>query len=429
MLVSGWGNYPKEEAKIIKPNSKINIKNYLNENLIARGMGRSYGDSANSKIILSTTEIDNFLNFDKTKGIINVEAGITLREILKIIVPSGWFLPVTPGTSFVTIGGAIASDIHGKNHHHSGTFCEYLNFITVLAGDNRIIKCSKNENSDLFYATCGGMGLTGIIIDAEIRLKKISSSLMNETKIKTNSLEETIENLEDHNSSSYNVAWIDLLTSKKSLGRGIISLGEHVEKKKLKLDFKKSLNIPFYAPSNIISKNIIKSFNIIHFLRSNNQKENVSLLSYFYPLDMLTNWNRLYGKNGFIQYQFYIPSENCLENLKYIIHKIHSSETYVCLGVLKKFGKANNNLLSFPSEGYTLALDFKMSKNTLNFVKELDQIILDMSGRIYLSKDATMNEKTFKKMYKNWNDFQKIRTKYHAIGKFTSSQSVRIGLE
>lgn len=429
MLVSGWGNYPKLEAKVIKVKSVKEIRENLNDKLIARGKGRSYGDSANAKIIIETNKISRIISFNDEIGLIKVESGATIRNILKLIVPSGWFFPVTSGTSRVTIGGAISSDIHGKNHHNSGTITQYLIEMNILIGNGQIINCSEKKNSDLFYATCGGMGLTGIIISAVIKLKKINSYIINERQIKTKTIDETFNKLEEFNNSSYSVAWIDLLTNKKYLGRGIVSLGEHSKENNLNFKLKKTINIPYYTPSVFISKNIIKTFNFFYYSKPSIKNKSISLEKYFYPLDTIDNWNRIYGKNGFIQYQFQLPLLDCLKNLKLIINKIYESKAYVTLGVLKKFGKANKNLLSFPDEGFTLALDFKMSKHTLHLVRELDEIILSMSGRVYLTKDATLTESTFKKMYKNWYEFENIRSKYFAIGKFESSQSIRLGLK
>ncbi len=429
MLISGWGNYPKLEAKVITAESIKDIKENLDNRLIARGMGRSYGDSANAKVVIGTNKINKIINFDDEIGLITVESGATIRNILELIVPSGWFFPVTSGTSRVTIGGAISSDIHGKNHHNAGTITEYLIEMNILIGNGQIINCSKEKNVDLFYATCGGMGLTGIITSAVIKLKKIKSYIINERQIKTKTIDETFNKLEEFNNSSYSVAWIDLLTNKKYLGRGIVSLGEHSEEKNLNFKLKKTINIPYYTPSVFISKNIIKAFNFFYYNKPLIEYKNISLEKYFYPLDTIDNWNRIYGKNGFVQYQFQLPLLDCLKNLKLIINKIYESKAYVTLGVLKKFGKANKNLLSFPDEGFTLALDFKMSKNTLHLIRELDEIILSMSGRVYLTKDATLTESTFKKMYKNWSEFENIRSKYFAIGKFESSQSIRLGLK
>ena len=429
MLISGWGNYPKLESKVIKAKSVDDIRKNLSNQSIARGMGRSYGDSANAKVIIQTNNISKIINFDDENGLLTVESGATIKNVLKMIIPNGWFLPVTSGTSNITIGGAISSDIHGKNHHNAGTISQYLIEMNIMIGNGQIINCSKEKNSDLFYATCGGMGLTGVIISSAIKLKKIKSCMINEKKIKTNSIDETFYKLEEFNNCSYSVAWIDLLTNQKCLGRGIVSLGEHSEENNLNFKFKKTLNIPFNSPSFLISRNLINVFNLFYYNKSSSETKSVSLEKYFYPLDTIENWNRIYGKNGFIQYQFQLPLIDCLKNLKLIINKIYDSKAYVTLGVLKKFGKANKNLLSFPDEGYTLALDFKMSKNTLHLVKELDEMVLSMSGRIYLTKDATLTEDTFKKMYKNWFEFENIRSKYFAIGKFASSQSIRLGLK
>jgi decaprenylphospho-beta-D-ribofuranose 2-oxidase len=429
--ISGWGNYPKVEAQVLRPSSVSSLEAIIKQerSLIVRGMGRSYGDSANASKVLQTSYCNHFIEFDNKTGILTAEAGITLREILKVIVHSGWFLPVTPGTSFVTLGGAIASDVHGKNHHIAGTFGQHVKSINMVLGTGEVITASQVENADLFHATCGGMGLTGVIISSTIQLTPIQSSLIIQKTIKANCIEAACEAFEDNTSTTYSVAWIDCLAKGKNLGRSVLNLGEHAESGGLEIDFKNPVSIPFDTPSILLNNLTMKTFNRAYWHKAtDNQTQMLPLLPYFYPLDRIGNWNRLYGKSGFLQFQFVIPKNDGVANMRALLSKIVESGEGSFLAVLKQFGKANDNLLSFPTEGYTLALDFKLTASTITTLHELEEQIIGMGGRIYLAKDAVMQEKTFKSTFQNWEVFESVREKYGAIGKFSSTQSIRLGL-
>ncbi len=430
-IISGWGAYPKHKAQILRPESIFECKAHLQKYhpLIARGMGRSYGDSANSNIVLQTTYCDHFIALDTTKGILTAEAGITLREILKIIVRHGWFLAVTPGTSFVSLGGAIASDVHGKNHHTAGTFAEHVISITILLGTGEVVTTSATELPDLFHASCGGMGLTGVILSATIQLTNIQSAFITQKTIKAGSLEEVYEAFDENSSATYSVAWIDCLATGPRLGRSALMIGEHFDQGGLDLAFKDPITVPTYTPSALLNRMTMRASNIVYWSKlTHNKTQTKSLLQYFYPLDGLGGWNKLYGKNGFVQYQFVLPKADGISNMRKILSKISQSSTASFLAVLKKFGPANNNLLSFPMDGHTLALDFKMSHSIIKLLHNLDDMVSDMGGRVYLSKDGVMREASFKITYQKWHEFETVRDKYGAIGKFSSTQSKRLGL-
>ena len=433
MKIYGWGKYPAIDAKVLLPQTHNDCAKYLksNEIVLPRGMGRSYGDSANSSTVIQSTYLDHFIEFDETTGILACEAGVSIREILQLIVPKGWFVPVTPGSSFVTIGGAIASDVHGKNHHLSGTFSEHLLSFDLMLGSGEVISVTKDNYPDLFRATCGGMGLTGIILSASFQLKPIQSSQIIQSTIKTNSLEEVCEQFEENHASTYSVAWIDCLAKGKQLGRSLLMLGEHSQGGTLELGKKKSQNLPIDMPQSLLNHYSIKAFNALYFNRvfSKTKTETISFEPYFYPLDAIGNWNRLYGKAGFVQYQFVLPKAVGMKGLRQILEVIVKSGKGSFLAVLKAFGRANENYLSFPIEGYTLALDFKMSEGTVQLIKQLDSMVVEMGGRIYLTKDALMTEASFKRTYSQWEQFEEVRAKYGAIGKFASSQSKRLGLQ
>ena len=430
-IIGGWGNYPQQGAQLVTPPSSasLNAEVKLEGSLIARGVGRSYGDSANAPKVLQTSYCDHFLEFDEKTGRLTAEAGITLREILKVIVCRGWFLPVTPGTSYVTLGGAIASDVHGKNHHIAGTFGQHVKSMSMVLGTGEVVTTSEDENPDLFHATCGGMGLTGIIISATLQLLPVRSSLINHKTIKADCIEAVCEAFKDNITATYSVAWIDCLAKGKSLGRSVLMVGEHAEKGGLELDIKDPVSVPFNTPSALLNSVTMKTFNATYWHKTkHNRTQTVPLMPYFYPLDAVGAWNKFYGKAGFLQFQCVIPKQDGITNMHRLLTEVAESGEGSFLAVFKQFGKANNNLLSFPTEGYTLALDFKLTASAITTLHRLEDIVVGMGGRLYLTKDAVMQESTFKATYQKWEAFELVREKYGAIGKFSSAQSKRLGL-
>ena len=432
MKLTSWGRYPVIESTIITPQNINEVSANLEPSglFISRGLGRSYGDSALASQVLSTLLLSHFIAFDDDTGTLTCEAGVSLADILTTFVPKGWFLPVTPGTKFVTIGGAIASDVHGKNHHIDGSFSNHVRSFQIVLADGSCVECSRTSNSELFHATCGGMGLTGVIVSATIGLKKIQSAFINETTHKAKNLEEVFSLFEEHQASTYSVAWIDCLASGENLGRSLLMLGEHAEEGGLILNNAKKLSVPFIMPAMLLNQYSIKAFNALYY---NKQQERLSQRSvhydkYFYPLDGLNHWNRLYGKNGFTQYQFVLPKAAGLEGMTKILKEISTSKRGSFLSVLKAFGPANENYLSFPMEGYTLALDFKIESGLFELLDRLDGIVLECGGRIYLAKDVRMSEATFKQSYTKWPDFATIRARYGADKRFHSLQSKRLGI-
>ncbi len=430
--LSGWGNYPIVEAKSYCPQNILDVSACLLRDgaLIPRGLGRSYGDSSLAPQILSTLSLNHFMAFDETTGVLTCEAGVSLADILTTFVPKGWFLPVTPGTKFVTVGGAIASDVHGKNHHVDGSFSDHVHSFQIVIADGSNIECSRMLHPELFHATCGGMGLTGVVVSATIVLKRIQSAYIEETVIKAKNLEEVFHLFEEHQTSTYSVAWIDCLSSGESLGRSLLMLGEHAKEGDLTSGTKKKLTIPCNMPSLLLNQYSIYAFNALYYGK---QREKISERlvhydSYFYPLDSLNHWNRLYGKNGFTQYQFVLPKSAGLEGMTAILKEISASKRGSFLSVLKAFGPGNENYLSFPMEGYTLALDFKIAPGLFELLDKLDNIVLHYGGRIYLTKDVRMSEVIFKQSYTKWSDFAKIRTQYGADKQFHSLQSSRLGI-
>ncbi|TIH10601.1 FAD-binding oxidoreductase [Pseudomonas leptonychotis] len=433
MLTHGWGRYPRHAAQLMQPQSVRDAIQQLGEHgaLLGRGMGRSYGDSALADKLISTRQLNRLYSFDEQSGLLACAAGISLGELLDVFVPRGWFLPITPGTKFVSIGGAIASDVHGKNHHVHGCFSECVDSIELLLGDGSQVTCSRSERPELFHASCGGMGLTGLIVAATLRLLPIESAYIKQTTYKAANLEAVLQLFEAHAAATYSVAWIDCLASGAALGRSLLMLGEHARDGQLVLPGKPRLSVPLDMPSFLLNRFSVHAFNELYYqrIRRHESKQRVSYESFFYPLDGIQQWNRLYGKQGFVQYQFVIPKAAGLEGMRAILERISASHRGSFLAVLKAFGAANDNLLSFPMDGYTLALDFKLEAGLLTLLEELDRMVLDYGGRLYLAKDARMSEATFKQSQPNWQHFQEVRAQYGALGKFASLQSRRLGLD
>lgn len=427
MLISGWGRYPKIKADIYSSEKHEKIADYLrNNHCIARGLGRSYGDSALYSKIFSSKRLNCLLAFNAETGILHCESGITLYDIVHSFVPRGWFLGVTPGTQWVTIGGAIASDVHGKNHHRVGCFSEFVHSLQLVLPNGEIINCNREQNSELFHATCGGMGLTGIILSAQIQLIPIQSAYIEQTTYKTNSLEETIELFEKYSNVSYSVAWLDCTQTEN---RGVLILGEHAQNQPYDFLKTKTYSIPFAIPA-MLNRYTATWFNKFYYqMHRNEAKQTIYLIDYFYPLDRISNWNLLYGKNGFLQYQCVIPESNAKNALQKIMHKINSSSHKPFLAVLKLLGTENANYLSFPLKGYTLALDFKYSQELLPFLNELDHIVQEHGGRIYLTKDACMSQSFFEASYAKLETFKALREKIAATAHINSLQSQRLGLD
>jgi len=432
MKMQGWGRYSSLDAQVLVPSFNFECKEFIkNRVLITRGLGRSYGDSSLSPIILETSRLNHFISFNHKTGLISCQAGVSIHDILDLVVPKGWFVPVTSGTSYVTLGGAIASDVHGKNHHIRGSFSQHVISFDLLLGSGEKVTVTPSGMPDLFKATCGGMGLTGIILSATFQLIPIQSSSISQRTLRANSLEEACELFEANALSTYSVAWIDCMAKGRQMGRSLLMLGEHSINGGLDLGGQPMKSLPIDMPTWVLNPYSIKAFNFLYFHRSffSDQKTDLPYRPYFYPLDAINNWNRLYGKNGFIQYQFVVPKAVGVSGLKHILDVISKSNKGSFLAVLKVFGKRNENYLSFPMEGYSLALDFKMESGIVELVKRLDSMILEMGGKVYLTKDALMSEQMFKSTYPQWQIFEEVRAKYGAIGRFASNQSRRLGLQ
>lgn len=435
--IANWGNYPivETEEKSFSLDEQLAGAVNTSGSVIARGNGRCYGDASLAPNTISTLKYDKVLSFDTAEGIFECQAGITLDKVLDIIVPKGWFLPVTPGTKFITVGGAVASDVHGKNHHVDGSFSNHILEMSLLLADGQSVTCSRSVHPDLYWATCGGMGLTGLITRVKFDLKKIETAYIKQRQIKAKNLDEVIALFETYRHYTYSVAWIDCLKKGDSFGRSILILGEHAtiddlneqqKKDPLRLPSKRQLSFPFYLPSFVLNPYTVKAFNWLYYSK-NTKKEIQNVVPYepfFYPLDAIAHWNRGYGRKGFVQYQFVLPLES-KEGLIDILKRISEKGLGSFLAVLKIFGR-QDDLISFPREGYTLALDFPVKEGLFSFLDELDKMVLTYKGRIYLSKDARMKPDIFWSSYENAARFREIVKKYNPQFKFDSLQAQRL---
>lgn len=400
--VTNWGNFPVVEKEMRSEDSFRKIKEFVqNHNeVIARGNGRCYGDASLGENIFSTKKLNKFISFDRLNGIIECESGVLLSDVLEVAVPQGYFLYVTPGTKFVSVGGAIASDVHGKNHHAEGCFSECVIDFKLMIENGEIITCSRDENSEKFWATIGGMGLTGIILSARFKLKNIQTAYIRQESIKAENLDEIFRLFEESESWTYNVAWIDCLQKGKNIGRSILMRGEHAfvhelpkkySKNPLRLKKKFSPTVPFYFPGFVLNSLTVKIFNWLYYKKQSKKevKNFTDYETFFYPLDFVNDWNKIYGKSGFIQYQMMIPKEIGKEGMRKILDTIAKSGNGSFLAVLKLYGKENPQAYnSFPFEGYSLALDFKVNSKLKKLVDQLDDIVQEYKGRIYLTKDS-----------------------------------------
>lgn len=440
MNLSGWGRYLIIEAKVTAPRCIADISDVIQKgNAIARGNGRSYGDSSVS--VTNTIHMKHFnrmLSFDEQSGQLVAESGVLLADIIEAFIKRGWFPYVTPGTKFVTLGGMIAADVHGKNHHKEGSFGNYISWIDVLTSDGSVRRCSKSDNEDLFKWTIGGMGLTGVIVRAAIRLRKISSAWIRQRTLVADNLKHVIDIFENSHDATYSVAWIDCLKKGSALGRSLVMLGEHLDADSVPTKFRRSplltplkakRIVPFSFPNWTLNAHTVRMFNALYYWRGKRvaKQQIVDWDSYFYPLDALLGWNKIYGRRGFAQFQCVIPLHNAERGLSDLLEEISKAGTGSFLAVLKRFGHQSSNF-SFPMEGYTLALDFPVNNKTLALMNKLDSITLKHNGRFYLAKDSRMSREVFHLSEQRAKEYQNYRNTAFNADKFVSAQSERLDL-
>ncbi len=413
-----WGRYPTvkhSEVQSVYWRSELPDLARFEQSLLPYAYGRSYGDSCLNEggVSLDVSHLRRFISFDEDEGLLCCEAGVSLAEILELVVPRGWFIPVSPGTKFVSVGGAIANDVHGKNHHKAGTFgCHVTRFELLRSNGERLI-CTPHENTNLFQATIGGLGLTGVILWAEFRLKPVVNPFIDMERIQFSSLDEFMQiSAETDKKYEYTMSWVDILIGGRDLCRGIFMCGNNDQSRSRpskNIGKKLPLIVPFDFPSFILNTFTVKSFNELYYHSqfSKRVQRVVPYEPFFYPLDSIHEWNRMYGKRGFLQYQFVVPFEDGFGAMREIIGRIRQSGEGSFLTVLKTFGTIPSpGMLSFPRPGLTLALDFAYGgQKTLQLLDELDRIVRQSGGAVYPAKDARMSAENFQAFFPRWQEF------------------------
>jgi len=438
--LSGWGRTAWSDTHLLSVDSD-ELVNGLDgrEPMIAHGLGRSYGDCA---VIAGgqTIKTDTWLEMSMENGILTAGSGVTLESIMQHCLPLGWFVPVTPGTRFVTVGGAIASDIHGKNHHKDGTFGCHVVQLDLLVANGDVLTVSPKVEPEIFWATVGGMGLTGVIISAKIRMIQVQTSRMRTVTSRFANVHDLMSAMiVSDRDNRYSVAWIDMLAKGKNLGRAVLSNGDHASISDLsKRDRntplayvpKQRIHSPKWFPNGLLNNLTVRLFNELWFQKSpRRSKVAIQTVSkFFHPLDGVEGWNRMYGSTGFIQYQFVVP-DSAAHLVPEIIEMFVRAKCPVFLSVLKRFGDQNSGMLSFPLKGWTLAVDVSASFYGLSeLLDEMDSRVVNAGGRIYLSKDSRLNPYYLGTMYPRLNEFLAVKNRIDPGHVFTSNLSLRLGL-
>jgi FAD/FMN-containing dehydrogenase len=443
--LTGWGRYPTVETRVARPEARSSLRALLSGDaptLLARGAGRSYGDaaiSAEGRTVL-TDRLDRMLAFDPDTGILRAEAGVRLREILATFVPRGWFLPVTPGTKEVTLGGAVAFDVHGKNHHRDGAISHFVREIELLTADGTTTRCGPDTNAELFWATVSGAGLTGIITEIELELKPIETAYVAERTIKAQNLEEIFRLFDAHEDDyPYAVAWLDCLASGARLGRSHLMLGRHATLDQLSPKQRRDplaytpdhwARLPFDLPEGLLNEWTVSAFNQLYYARqrARDQRSLVGLDPFFYPLDAIDDWNRMYGASGFVQFQCVLPLDRSYDGLVDLLSRVQESGLASFLAVLKRLGPPDGGLLTFPMHGYTLSLDLPRRDGLMPMLDDLHETVVEYGGRVYLAKDAALRPDAFRAMYPTLSAWMDVKRRVDPKNRFASAQAKRLNI-
>ncbi|MFM9615226.1 decaprenylphosphoryl-beta-D-ribose oxidase [Streptomyces sp. V2] len=442
--VTGWGRTAPSTARLIRPGTYEEaveaVRGVGSRGGIPRGLGRAYGDAAQNAggAVLDMTGLDRVHAIDASEGIVLCDAGISLHRLMEVLLPLGWFVPVTPGTRYVTVGGAIGADIHGKNHHASGSFARHVPSFELLTADGTIR--TVRQGTPLFDATAGGMGLTGVILTARVRLQPVETSLMAVDTERAADLDDLMARLtEGDRHHRYSVAWIDLLARGASTGRAVLTRGDHApldalpaRARREPLAFRTSRlpAAPSFVPGGLLTRTTVGLFNELWYRRAPRARagELQRIPAFFHPLDGVPHWNRIYGRGGFVQYQF-VVGHGREEALRRIVHRISERRCPSFLAVLKRFGESDPGWLSFPRPGWTLALDIPAALPGLAaFLDELDEEVAGAEGRVYLAKDSRLRPDLLTAMYPRADAFRELRAQLDPRGVFVSDLARRLSL-
>ena len=441
--LAGWGLQPTVDCAVYRPASAAQLRDLIHRahraqheqqhTLISRGLGRSYGDPAtNAAGVALNSAMNRFLAFDDTTGIVTAQPGVSFADLIDALLPRGWFPSVTPGTKFVTLGGALAADVHGKNHHHDGSFNTCVIRFDLLTPTGETITCSRDENAEVFWATLGGMGLTGFILTITLQMLRVTSSQLDVQTTRVASLDAMLEHFDNTDEQHrYSVAWIDCIARGIKLGRGVVMQGSHATGNgttDLQPAKRRSKTVPFHFPKQALNALAVKAFNTAYYARHGTGQHAEGFDPFFYPLDAVHHWNRVYGKRGFVQYQPVFPEKDGAAGVRAVIEKLSDAKRSSFLAVLKRMGGQTVGPLGFPMAGLTLAVDMPRSPGLQAFLHELDTIVLDHGGRIYLAKDAQMQRETFAAMYPRLDEFQEIQRRLDPDAIMSSTQARRLGI-
>jgi decaprenylphospho-beta-D-ribofuranose 2-oxidase len=439
--LSGWGANKWVDCELAEPETPEQLSKWLDPaGTIARGLGRSYGDAALNAggQVLGMARLNRFLAFDAVEGRLTCEAGVSLRDIIRTFAPRGWFPAITPGTKFVTVGGCIANDVHGKAHHVQGSFSNSVEALTLLLASGQVVSASRDENPELFWGTMGGMGLLGIVLSATLRLRRIETTYFRQRALPARDLDHLLEILAEHDQThAYSVATLDVVARGPRLGRGIVTIGEHARGDELPRRLARDplalggppwVSVPFTLPELTLNALSIRAINAVIQQIQRHASTFGHYEAFVYPLDGISDWNRGYGRRGFTQYQFVIPFEAGVQRMRQILSTILSEGELPFLNVLKRLGEQSAGLLSFPRPGYTFAIDLPVRSHTPELSRRLDAMVLDAGGRIYLGKDSFVEPATFRAMYPQLDRWLALKTRYDPHHTFTSDLGRRVGL-
>jgi decaprenylphospho-beta-D-ribofuranose 2-oxidase len=433
--IGGWGRHPVREGRVVRPERLMLPGGAVP--LLPRGLGRAYGDAAvpasAEGLVIETARADRILDFDPASGLLTCEAGLSLAEILRVFLPRGWFLPVTPGTKFVTVGGCVATDVHGKNHHRDGSFGGFVERLRLRVADGRLVDCGPRVERELFLSTVGGMGLTGLIVEVTFRLRRVESPWMVLDAKPVEGLDEMLDGLRaSARDWTYTVGWIDGLARGRALGRGVLMRGRHASQRESggrRPRPRRALRVPWDAPEWLLNPAFMRLFNRLYHARHGTMREPglVSCEQFFYPLDALHEWNRLYGARGFLQYQCALPRAAGTAPVRALLAMLAAREAASFLAVIKDFGPDAEAYLSFPLPGTTLSLDLPYrGPDTEALVHELNRTVIQAGGRIYLAKDAVTRAEDFALMMPRLDQWKALRDRWDPDRRFRSAQSVRL---
>jgi decaprenylphospho-beta-D-ribofuranose 2-oxidase len=434
--LTGWGRTSHSRSDVAFPSDaeelQLAVAASADRSLIARGAGRSYGDVALNEhgSIVCCSRMQRICSFDPVSGEVVAEAGVTFGDLLDAFLGQGWIPPVTPGTQFATLGGAVANDIHGKNHDADGSLCDHVKWIDLVLPDGTLTRASATQNPDLFRATCGGIGLTGIICRICIQMARTSGEGVVLREQRARNLEEYFELLETARTSCrYSVGWIDAVAAGRAMGRGVLETASHAEGH-IATPPRRALRIPPIIPNGVVNRYTVRAFNELYFRRvpARGRQRTVDFRRFFYPLDALIDWNNLYGNRGFMQFQCVIPDVAAQAGVTTILSRIVKSGNASFLAVIKTMGSAGSGFLSFPMPGLTLALDFPVRPGLQSLLDSLHDILLEHGGRVYLAKDAALRPAQFLRMYPLAGRLQAVRSRVDPRHRMGSDMTRRLGL-